>query len=887
MSLTVPGQVPDTKASGIRRTPSNRLPVPSRKSSAANSITRRDSGLNKRALSSVGGRGPPQTLPLVRKKLPWLDGQQSSKPDHVPGSYELEPAEPPPLLQPVGPGAKGSPTKTVDQGSAQPPQTKRKGSQLPPGASTDATLRAIGSTPSLRTRAKEKDIRQLSLDSNPRPGLRPAMSKQQVPQVLGLTPKPVSKLQYTPSDYSTSPTTDSKEMPSTLPKRDPASYERLVDGAAMMGEQVVKALPANNYPASSIYWHPTRTVSPPAPQHIVAPPHVKAMNPAPVTHEIAMQISTPSELPSTSIHWQPAESSDPRLLRHISTPSHEELVHRAAMATGWNGHLPRPDSPGAGSVYWSPARVNAHNRPWNKRLREDLDLKYDSSLSSKVADSNMRDAVMSELPQIEKIPSHHRSTSMFPHPPPLRQTTMPTLPSHLVSSSSSSSQGVSPGALLELNSAIEPGELRRASESITRAVTGLENLMEEALAVARDAAQSGRQADVAEILNDATLALRKASTVHGRMSYPFAVSDQESGPQSQTSSSESDSGSSVPSIHSRQGSTETTPTLFTNSAQSSRQPVLVRQPTKRSLRPQAAAFKGYDPFHSGEDSIAHTPPALYQPPSAESVVRDFAYTNPKIKRVRTASAVEDDPIAYHLGLPQVAHKPSRQHIDLVERPVDQPLGRQKTYNLRRLEPTPTMSVPVRLDEVSRSWERLPDEGPRHRKRPERASHTHPAPLYESSYYHQPDRKVTDRGRQSQVSAASLARYDHPETTQGESSKFERYSAPLGLIGQQVSLKHPRRNHISLREGQGFSLGRHHKRQPIAREWNTTRKRLTAAIACFNTVFIGLIAGIYVSMQVSRGDDKADASRLVRCREYSTRLQILPTKSFWVMCCKSC
>jgi len=65
--------------------------------------------------------------------------------------------------------------------------------------------------------------------------------------------------------------------------------------------------------------------------------------------------------------------------------------------------------------------------------------------------------------------------------------------------------------------------------------------------------------------------------------------------------------------------------------------------------------------------------------------------------------------------------------------------------------------------------------------------------------------------------------------------------------ETLSLKHPRRKHISLRDGQAFSLGRYHRRQPIAREWDPLRKRITAAIACANTVFIGLIAGIYVCL----------------------------------------
>jgi hypothetical protein len=44
----------------------------------------------------------------------------------------------------------------------------------------------------------------------------------------------------------------------------------------------------------------------------------------------------------------------------------------------------------------------------------------------------------------------------------------------------------------------------------------------------------------------------------------------------------------------------------------------------------------------------------------------------------------------------------------------------------------------------------------------------------------------------------------------------------------------------------FNLRRHHRRQPIARNWTTCKKRLTATIACINTALLGIIVGIYVS-----------------------------------------
>jgi MFS family permease len=51
--------------------------------------------------------------------------------------------------------------------------------------------------------------------------------------------------------------------------------------------------------------------------------------------------------------------------------------------------------------------------------------------------------------------------------------------------------------------------------------------------------------------------------------------------------------------------------------------------------------------------------------------------------------------------------------------------------------------------------------------------------------------------------------------------------------------------LSVREqAHTFSLRRQHRRQPIARNWSTGKKRLTATIACINTFLLGLIIGIY-------------------------------------------
>lgn len=70
----------------------------------------------------------------------------------------------------------------------------------------------------------------------------------------------------------------------------------------------------------------------------------------------------------------------------------------------------------------------------------------------------------------------------------------------------------------------------------------------------------------------------------------------------------------------------------------------------------------------------------------------------------------------------------------------------------------------------------------------------------------------------------------------------------------------------------FSLRRHHRRQPIARNWSNLRKRFTATIACINTALIGMIIGIYVRLmpRVARYQF-ADDNRQEKCPESNTTL----------------
>ncbi|KAI1389679.1 uncharacterized protein F4822DRAFT_442894 [Hypoxylon trugodes] len=64
--------------------------------------------------------------------------------------------------------------------------------------------------------------------------------------------------------------------------------------------------------------------------------------------------------------------------------------------------------------------------------------------------------------------------------------------------------------------------------------------------------------------------------------------------------------------------------------------------------------------------------------------------------------------------------------------------------------------------------------------------------------------------------------------------------------RNISLR--RRSHVSLRDGQRFSLTRSVRRHPtIARDWSPLRKRFVASVACISTALVGVLIGIYAGL----------------------------------------
>ncbi|KAI5241159.1 hypothetical protein E4T43_05612 [Aureobasidium subglaciale] len=116
-------------------------------------------------------------------------------------------------------------------------------------------------------------------------------------------------------------------------------------------------------------------------------------------------------------------------------------------------------------------------------------------------------------------------------------------------------------------------------------------------------------------------------------------------------------------------------------------------------------------------------------------------------------------------------------------------------------------------------------------------------IFESAYYHVPEHR--DVPTPMPASSPSIQPSPAPQPP------------PANVPSPDLSLQHPRKSHISLKDEPGFRFHRY-RRSPIAREWKIGRKRITAIVACLNTMVVGLIAGIYAGevpkIQYKLGDE---------------------------------
>jgi hypothetical protein len=249
-----------------------------------------------------------------------------------------------------------------------------------------------------------------------------------------------------------------------------------------------------------------------------------------------------------------------------------------------------------------------------------------------------------------------------------------------------------------------------------------------------------------------------------------------------------------------------------------------------------------------------------------------AIFNDATSHLRHATVTQEQPRRrqhYHTDDLQHVQEKSHKDISPVELPEahvpnryrNQPVGRTARYRVDRHVDHHHLGLPSALSRARPPTIRSSQSMRRHA----RPRLDDPVELHYQSFPIRPQQYLRDeRGLervQTKVFNTSDTRQPVTPTLQPlpparvtpspQSSSISHGSSNAMTIGPaDIDLKHPRKRHISIPGNQDISLGRHHHRQPIAREWPTYKKRITALIACLNTVFIGLIVGIYVSSNAS-------------------------------------
>lgn len=624
------------------------------------------------------------------------------------------------------------------------------------------------------TNAPKTDINApVSMTQTPSPRTQVDVPSPRSRSVLG--PNRVGDVapatKYISSEYSSMPS-DSEPMPKTLPGKDPASHERLVRRPS--------APPPKRSSGRALH-HSSQT------EHEMSPRNMRVNK-----DEVPRKGGTvrPKPLPSQILAQPPSSDNLARPRRCKSCDTEIEQ----ALPTARDLYLEHQDK--------APNAWKQHHQ------------------------------------------GHSRSSG---------QQTLHELPHHLMAHSSSSSQSNAERQLGLLRRAVTETFGRMLPEKgLARAVTVHGDLMSEAESIAREAVARGYGEEALQAFRYSDMALVDVEQATYR---PPPLS-----PPRSLRSSESSVGQThdSPQPQSRRSSAHAQ--VFTKSAKPKRHLAATGSKFKEALSDNVTGRddRAARVSSSGDFSMTKTPPHLYLPRSADSIVKDFAYFDPDERRrfsahidrraqygaaadfygdhgesVAMQPGVRKSYVAYEKQLPAVP-LPGRRHSDVVpgktERvhrahhmrhlhqsrglPDDDVTKTNGKQNGKLLRPPAVRQVTVesihgpaeavppilreKLDTPNEPKTPTPSPKADSQKRLGHGHGSHHGHAFMQSAYYRTDDDIV---RKRSAAAATTDSSTHP---------------PL-LVSHNWSLKHPRRNHVSLKEGEGYSLGRFHKRQPIARE----------------------------------------------------------------------
>lgn len=342
-----------------------------------------------------------------------------------------------------------------------------------------------------------------------------------------------------------------------------------------------------------------------------------------------------------------------------------------------------------------------------------------------------------------------------------------------------------------------------SERDLRNSIAGLESLMQEAVQLAKEAANNGRSEEVPGIMDEARLAMHRATNVPQDQATTRAAKKTRS-PVSSSESSSSSSSEELPAA---------------------------AVPRASHRIPRSGFFSLKDGPTSDQGSIMRA-----SSPGAAQAVWDEDYPNHRLD----PPTKPEDPRSIDFALSPAAR------LVAVAPGVDKGKTREGLQNQQR-PPAPTRipSNPGASKPVLPTREQVREHIQEHLEPPIPPRQSSLANLNNLGVLEgttSPEIPPTDAAPRTESQSANADPIVSSTLTQRPTRNWGRdkyddkdYSKTIDLRGK---------HHFTLREGERFSIHHGHKRQPIARNWGTIRKRFVALVTCGNTALIGTLIGIY-------------------------------------------
>lgn len=382
-----------------------------------------------------------------------------------------------------------------------------------------------------------------------------------------------------------------------------------------------------------------------------------------------------------------------------------------------------------------------------------------------------------------------------------------------------------------------------AAIGLQRAVTGMEDLMKKAIDIATDAVDH-----------------QHSPSLSSRMD-PLLVSDS-------MDASSSESATESATLSPKTSHPSHTVVAAGSSGEAAN--------TVRGLRMHNTTQPSFPRDNSSESSaIVVSPKQSYERKSVESIVTDWAYVksnmparlqSPSPASSSSSTSAQSDVErksthwrAWHNNTKRPMYPGSASSASRhVRSKLSSPTGKEVHEHIKQhgVPPTPPRNSSLR-----------------HRNINDAASHARRSRVSDHSNQVRNRRKENRSERHEKDGGLKRRKLQYPgDMTSSQPSKgFEMGS--------------PARTHISYRGAQEMESFGRHRRQPIARNWGTTKKRITATIACINTGLVGFLIGVYVSGCSTAVLPWLIWNRRERFRESSMPLPIRGTLPLWETSCE--